>query len=197
LGNNNTNYTKRLIRHQKVIGRKEFRLLWSKYAEPGGKRISSKNAKKFLKDFVIAVKIKYDPQEAKRLLLEGDPMMTGFIDEDQFTNLFIATTKIFAKHDLYLSASLAGRQKKILKENDRDAGSGSVPSSHIDTKQVRPHSEIIIQRPSQKQKQPEVEIEVEASHHLVMSELDDSNAKSDLSYSFSVLTVEKNLENSQ
>jgi hypothetical protein len=129
MGNNSTNYAKRVIRHQKVIGRKEFSLLWHKYSEPGGKRISSKNAKKFLKDFVDAVKIKYDPLLAKKLLSEGDPTMTGYLDEEQFTNLFFNTTQIAAKHELYLSASLAARQKKLLKENDRDAGSGSLPSS--------------------------------------------------------------------
>jgi len=125
----NTNYAKRLIgKEKKEIGSKEFSLLWVKYAEPSGKRISSKNAKKFLKDFVVAVKIKYDPVLAKELLKQGDPTMTGFLDEDQFANLFFATTQFCSKQEEYLSASLMAKQRKLHKETDRDAGSGSTPS---------------------------------------------------------------------
>jgi len=162
----NTNYAKRLIRPQKEIGSKEFSLLWIKYAEPGGKRISSKNAKKFLKDFVVAVKIKYDPVLAKELLRQGDPTMTGFLDEDQFANLFFATTQIATKQELFLSASLGAKQRKLNKETDRDAGSGSTPSSPGETGAVKKNHQHHNQLTNQNQQNQTIEPIVKAKKNL-------------------------------
>jgi len=171
-----------------VIGSKDFELLWQKYAEPGGKKISRKNAKKFLKDFVVAIKVKYDPELAQELIRECDPTQSGWLDEDQFASLFFASTKVAEKHELYLTASLAERQRKINKEVDRDAGSGSTPSS--------PHRiEIRVEKVSQK-KQRRKEKDVHESASDARSEISsprgsehedsvNSNAKSDLTGSAS------------
>jgi len=197
------NYAKRVVRPQKEIGSKEFSQLWSQYAEPGGKRISSKNANKFLKDFVVAVKIKYDPFLAKELLRQGDPTMTGFLDEDQFSNLFFATTQFAAKQEFNLSASLAAKQRKLNKETDRDAGSGSTPSSPGGKKSPnRVHPTEPLVKSKKKAKQIEI-LEFDArsdlSSHLA-SEFEDSitsNAKSDLTGSHSLPIFSDRIEKSR
>eukprot|EP01124_Arcella_intermedia_P024558 TRINITY_DN4164_c0_g1_i1.p1 TRINITY_DN4164_c0_g1~~TRINITY_DN4164_c0_g1_i1.p1 ORF type:complete len:229 (+),score=32.18 TRINITY_DN4164_c0_g1_i1:29-715(+) len=209
------NYAKRLgIRPQKVIGSKDFQLLWSKYAEDGGKKISRKNAKKFLKDFVVAVKVKYDPELASELIRDCDPMHTGWLDEDQFASLFFASTRATAHlNELHLTASLAEKQRKINKEVDRDAGSGSAPSAEGPPKieiriekaptilsekkkkhdtlppQQQPQQLQLQQTPQPQQRPPKHDSVSDAKSELTQnSECEDSinsNAKSDLTGSAS------------
>eukprot|EP01125_Pyxidicula_operculata_P006254 TRINITY_DN2171_c0_g1_i2.p1 TRINITY_DN2171_c0_g1~~TRINITY_DN2171_c0_g1_i2.p1 ORF type:complete len:287 (-),score=54.54 TRINITY_DN2171_c0_g1_i2:262-1053(-) len=181
------NYVKQLgIKPQKEIGSRDFRTLWMKYAEPGGKKISRKNAKKFLKDFVAAIKVKYEPAMCRKLFQECDPTNSGWLDEDQFANLFFASAKASLHHqsaetEIILTASLVEKKKKLTKTG-KDAGSGSSPGRHSADK-----IPFIFPR------RDKISIQEEASDaksDITSRSLnDDDNAKSDLSLTTSTSHV--------
>lgn len=123
------NYVKQLgIKPEKEIGTRDFKGLWTKYAEREDKyaKISRRNALKFLKDFAEAVKVKYEPEVAKALIMECDPTSSGWLDKNQFASLFFASTGPLSSpragkkttHKLKLTASLAEEVKRFQDEGD-------------------------------------------------------------------------------
>lgn len=90
----NTNACKQLqITPTRTIGTKELDALWAGYAKAGETRLPYGQALKFLSQFAQAVGVPYSKATGKKWLETLDPWNSGYLDYNQFKDLFVKAIK--------------------------------------------------------------------------------------------------------